>query len=153
MRRPSVGSRTASRVDYLVCPVCGCGQLWPRGLLSRMSECDFCECALENTIVGTLKQIVALPEALGKHPCECGHPEMRCLPDGVFHCPACRSEVLPVSIPKPTRRIAARRRSLLAAFERIPGSGAGTPDEEGDRRMASGGSSGDRSQSSNGLEV
>ena len=25
----------------------------------------------------------------------CGHPEMRCLPDGVFHCPSCDSEVLP----------------------------------------------------------
>ena len=31
---------------------------------------------------------------------ECGHPEMRTLPDGVYHCPACRSEVLPTkSIP------------------------------------------------------
>lgn len=26
----------------------------------------------------------------------CGHPEMRRLPDGVFHCPACGSEVLPI---------------------------------------------------------
>ena len=26
---------------------------------------------------------------------ECGHPEMCRLPDGVFHCPACGSEVLP----------------------------------------------------------
>jgi hypothetical protein len=44
----------------------------------------------------TLRDIVGLPDALGVHPCECGHPEMRRLPDGVFHCPACRSEVLPV---------------------------------------------------------
>lgn len=51
----------------------------------------------------------------------------------------CRSEVLPISIPKPTRRIAAARR-WLAAFERIPGTSAGTPDEVGARRMASGGS-------------
>ena len=50
-----------------------------------------------NAIVKTLKQIVALPDARGKHPCECGYPEMRCLPDGVFHCPACRAEVLPTS--------------------------------------------------------
>ena len=95
MRRPSIGSPTASRVDYLVCPVCGRGRLRPGGLLSRMAECDFCECAFDHTIVGMLKQIVALPEALGKHPCECGHPEMCCLPDEVFHCPACRSEMLP----------------------------------------------------------
>ena len=125
MRRQIVGSRTTttSKADHLVCPVCECGQLRPRGLLSRMAECDFCKCAFDNTLVRTLKQIVALPEALGKHPCECAHPEMRRLPDGVFHCPACGSEVLPIPIPKP-RRIAARR--SLAAFERIPGSSAGT---------------------------
>ena len=33
--------------------------------------------------------------AVGAHACECGHPKMRCLPDGVYHCPACGSEVLP----------------------------------------------------------
>jgi hypothetical protein len=82
-----------------------------------MAECDFCKCAFDDTLVRTLKQIVALPEALGKHPCECAHPEMRRLPDEVFHCPSCRSEVLPISIPKP-RRIAARR--WLAALERTP---------------------------------
>jgi len=43
----------------------------------------------------TLEQIIALPDALGKHPCECGHPQMRRLPDGAFHCPSCGSEVLP----------------------------------------------------------
>ncbi len=48
-------------------------------------------------MLGALRQIVALPDALGKHACEeCGHPEMRRLPDGTFHCPACRSEVLPI---------------------------------------------------------
>jgi uncharacterized Zn finger protein (UPF0148 family) len=43
-----------------------------------------------------LRQITALPDVLGSHACECGHPEMRCLPDGVFHCPSCGSEVLPI---------------------------------------------------------
>jgi hypothetical protein len=42
----------------------------------------------------TLEQIAVLPDALGAHACESGHPEMRRLPDGVFHCPACGSEVL-----------------------------------------------------------
>jgi ribosomal protein L37AE/L43A len=42
----------------------------------------------------TLEQIASLPEVLGKHACECGHPEMRRLPDGVFHCPACGLEVV-----------------------------------------------------------
>jgi ribosomal protein L37AE/L43A len=43
----------------------------------------------------SLRDIVVLPGALGVHACECGHPEMRRLPDGVYHCPACGSEVLP----------------------------------------------------------
>ena len=105
------------------------------GLSSRLLKCDHCECAFDNTIVETLKQIVAFPEALGKHSCECGHPEMRRLPDGVFHCPVCRAEVLPVSIPEP-RPVAARK--SLAALEQIP-LNLGAPDEEGDRPIASGG--------------
>ena len=44
----------------------------------------------------TLEQVAALPDAIGGHACECGHPEMRRLPDGVFHCVACGSEVLPI---------------------------------------------------------
>jgi hypothetical protein len=44
----------------------------------------------------TLRQITDLPEALGNHACECGHPEMRRLPDGTRHCPSCGSEVVPV---------------------------------------------------------
>jgi len=46
----------------------------------------------------TMEQIIALPDALGKHTCECGHPEMRRLPDGTFHCPSCGSEVLPIEV-------------------------------------------------------
>jgi uncharacterized Zn finger protein (UPF0148 family) len=119
MRRPGDGSATtASRADFLVCPGCGCGQLQPpRSPLSRLLKCDHCECAFDNPIVETLKQIVALPEALGEHSCECGHPEMRRLPDGAFHCPACRAEVLPVSIPVP--RPVAGRRSLATSVQRI----------------------------------
>ena len=45
----------------------------------------------------TLRSISALPDAIGSHACECGHPEMRLLPDGTFHCPACGSEVLPAA--------------------------------------------------------
>jgi ribosomal protein L37AE/L43A len=116
MRRPGVGSPAASGAGEIVCPGCGCGRLQPRGFLSRLAECDRCGRAFEKTIVETLKQIVALPEAPGKHPCECGHPEMRRLPDGVFHCPACRAEVLPASVPEPgpvaTRRsLRSKRRS------------------------------------------
>jgi uncharacterized Zn finger protein (UPF0148 family) len=43
-----------------------------------------------------LRQIIALPDALRSHACECGHPEMRLLPDGTRHCPSCGSEVVPL---------------------------------------------------------
>jgi hypothetical protein len=51
----------------------------------RVLICPHCEAGV---------QINALADALGRHACECGHPEMRRLPDGVFHCPACGSEVI-----------------------------------------------------------
>lgn len=40
-------------------------------------------------------QVIDLPEALGRHACECGHPEMRRLEAGVYRCPACGDEVRP----------------------------------------------------------
>ena len=72
MRRTSV-----SRPHRLVCPACGYGALHPRGPLSRSAYyCESCWCAFGGGIVGTLKQIAALPDALGKHACEeCAHPE------------------------------------------------------------------------------
>jgi hypothetical protein len=42
------------------------------------------------------RQITDLPDTLGSHACECGHPEMRLLPDGTRHCPSCGSEVVPI---------------------------------------------------------
>ncbi len=94
MRRAKVPPRTTtSRPNHLVCPVCGSGELLPRE--SSLAGCDSCGSAFDGAVLGALQQIVALPDALGKHACEeCGHPEMRCLPDGTFHCPACGSEVL-----------------------------------------------------------
>jgi hypothetical protein len=47
----------------------------------------------------TLWRISALPDTIGNHACECGHPEMRRLPDGTYHCPSCGSEVLPIGAP------------------------------------------------------
>ena len=32
---------------------------------------------------------------MGAHACEYGHPVMRRLPENVYRCPACGSEVLP----------------------------------------------------------
>ena len=96
VRRAKVLSyATTSKPGYFVCPGCGSGELFTRG--SDQARCNSCGCAFDGAIVGTLEQIVALPDALGEHACEeCGHPEMRCLPDKTFHCPACGSEVLPI---------------------------------------------------------
>jgi hypothetical protein len=90
-----VRQTSVSRADRLVCPACGHGPLRSRGLFSRSADCESCCRAFDDATVGTLEQIAALPDAQGEHACECGHPEMRSLPDGTFHCPACRSEVVP----------------------------------------------------------
>jgi ribosomal protein L37AE/L43A len=90
-------SRVTSGPNSIVCPACGSGRLETRG--PDLAKCDSCGCDVAGAVVRTLEQIVALPEAVGNHACECGHPEMRCLPDGVVHCPACSSEVIwPASI-------------------------------------------------------
>ncbi len=89
-----VPSRVTSGLDFIVCPACGRGKLEAQGHDS--AECDSCGRAVEGAVVRTLEQIASLPDALGNHACECGHPEMRRLPDGVFHCPACGSEVVPL---------------------------------------------------------
>jgi ribosomal protein L37AE/L43A len=89
-----VPSRTSSGPNSIVCPACGRGELEARG--PDPAECDSCGRGVEGAVLRTLEQIVALPDALGEHACECGHPEMRHLPGGVFHCPACGSEVVPL---------------------------------------------------------
>jgi len=88
-----VPSRAASRVRHIVCPFCESGELVSLG--PDFARCGSCGMPLVGSMLETLGDITGLPDALGAHPCECGHPEMRELPDGVFHCPACRSEVLP----------------------------------------------------------
>ncbi|WP_166174216.1 hypothetical protein [Rubrobacter tropicus] len=77
-----------------VCPFCEARGLRPRGLLAR---CDSCGRVVEADVLETMDEIAALPDAIGGHACECGHPEMRRLPDGVYHCPACGSEVTPAA--------------------------------------------------------
>ena len=87
--------RAASKLGHLICPVCSSGELQQQGS-APLGVCDSCGYAFDGAILGTLEEIVALPDALGKHACECGHPEMRRLPDAAFHCPACGVEVLPI---------------------------------------------------------
>jgi hypothetical protein len=77
----------------MICPFCESGELVSLG--DDFARCGSCGLPLLGSTLETLRDITGLPDALGAHPCECGHPEMRALPDEVFHCPACRSEVLP----------------------------------------------------------
>jgi ribosomal protein L37AE/L43A len=90
-------SRTISRPRHIICPFCGSGELVSVG--PSFARCGSCGLPLLGSALETLRDIVRLPDALGAHPCECGHPEMRRLPDGVYHCPACGSEVLPIEAP------------------------------------------------------
>jgi hypothetical protein len=90
-------SPLASRFDYLICPQCEAGRLYPSGRNSM--TCQSCGIRLRGAMLETLRCISTLPDALGSHACECGHPEMRLLSDGTYHCPACGSEVLPVDVP------------------------------------------------------
>jgi ribosomal protein L37AE/L43A len=83
-----------SRSERLICPVCEAGELHP--FARNCVRCGSCGCILGAAMLLTLEQIINLPDALGRHACECSHPEMRRLPDGAFHCPACGSEVLPI---------------------------------------------------------
>ena len=96
---------TAAKARSLLCPMCEACELRPLGRDS--ARCEACQYVLGGAILGALRQIAALPEALGSHACECGHPEMRRLPDGVYGCPACGAEVLPLSA-TPYRRSEAR---------------------------------------------
>jgi ribosomal protein L37AE/L43A len=87
-------SALSSDTHHIVCPLCEAGELRAFGRAS--ARCGSCGCLLVGTTLEILRKMVGLPDALGSHACECGHPEMRRLPDRVFHCPACGSEVLPV---------------------------------------------------------
>lgn len=98
-------SRTAAMLRRITCPFCESGKLAPFGV--GFARCGSCGMPLVGSMWETLREIAALPDALGGHPCECGHPEMRELPDGVFHCPACGSEVIPVH-PKQNRSVSRR---------------------------------------------
>ncbi len=63
-----------------------------------MDRCDECGRALSKDVLEIIRQIAALPDAVGDHACECSHPETRPLPDGIYRCPACGSEVLPTEL-------------------------------------------------------
>ncbi len=86
----------ASHPHSIFCPVCEPGELRSNG--TSMARYDECGCTLSKDVLEIIRQIAALPDAVGEHACECGHPEMRLLPDGIYRCPACGSEVLPTEL-------------------------------------------------------
>lgn len=89
---------TNTAAQSLTCPFCEVYQLRPFGHNSL--RCESCGGVLSGVLLETLRQIARLPDVIGRHACEeCGHPEMRRLPDDVYWCPACGSEVLPVTAP------------------------------------------------------
>jgi hypothetical protein len=88
------GLSVASRPDSLVCPLCEVSKLRPSGRDSMC--CESCGGHISGAMLEALRQITVLPDALGRHACECGHPQMRLLPDGTYHCPSCGSEVVPI---------------------------------------------------------
>jgi ribosomal protein L37AE/L43A len=98
----NVPSSKLSKVQRYVCPLCESGELVFFG--PDLARCGSCRLPLLGAMLKTLRGIAGLREAIGAHPCECGHPEMRLLPDGVFHCPACGLEVLPVPDSGPESR-------------------------------------------------
>ena len=76
------GSSMASKLCSLVCPLCEAGELNPLG--HDQARCDSCRGSISGAMLEALRQIATLQDAVGSHACECGHPEMRVLPDGVF---------------------------------------------------------------------
>ena len=83
----------ASRPYSIFCPVGESSELSSNG--ASMTRCDECGYALTKDVLEMVRQIAALPEAVGEHACDSGHPQMRLLPDGAYRCLACGSEVLP----------------------------------------------------------
>ena len=74
------------------CPLCGHGEM---GMVHPfLARCTECKDTISYNFFNTLRQIRKLPDAKGEHPCKCGHPETRRLPDGVYRCPSCGSEVV-----------------------------------------------------------
>jgi ribosomal protein L37AE/L43A len=85
----------SGNINSIICPSCGINEL--ERSADGEAHCTGCYHPISTQVLKTLEQIVSLPDAIGSHACECGHPEMRHLADGVLRCPGCGSEILPLS--------------------------------------------------------
>ena len=86
---------TSSTAESLICPCCGINEL--ERSAAGVAHCTRCDRHTSEQMLRTLEQIASLPDAIGSHACDCGHPELRRLADGILWCPGCGSEVVPVS--------------------------------------------------------
>ena len=89
------GIYKSSNTYSIICPCCGIDEL--ERSADGEARCTRCDRPISTQVLKAIEQIVSLPDAIGNHACECGHPEMRHLTDGVLWCPGCGSEVLPLS--------------------------------------------------------
>ena len=88
-------THTSSNAESIICPCCGINEL--ERSAAGVARCARCDRHIGKQMLKTLEQIASLPDAIGSHACDCGHPELRRLADGVLWCPGCGSEVVPVS--------------------------------------------------------
>jgi ribosomal protein L37AE/L43A len=131
-------SALASGSHSIICPSCEAGELRSGG--HNGVQCPVCGYAPSRGLLEALRQIITLPDALGRHACEeCGHPEMRRLPEGVSHCPACGSEVLPTRSNSRTQAVGKSRGHRQGAGGGNPRRGASTEEVQLQARDASAG--------------
>jgi ribosomal protein L37AE/L43A len=75
----------------VTCPLCESGEMFQ--IYPFLARCTGCGETISYGFFNTLRQLENLRDARGKHACECGHPEMRSLPDGTYHCPSCSTDI------------------------------------------------------------
>lgn len=129
-----------SEVYPILCPLCEVDEMLMVG--SSVARCDSCEYTMGGELIGTLRGMTQLPEAVGRHACECGYPEMRLLPDGVYHCPSCGSEVTPADSPPVEWRVGGRSEAYWQGW--LDGRYAQIEDFRGSSRLARWGGAEDR---------
>jgi ribosomal protein L37AE/L43A len=95
-------TQISSTANSIICPYCGIKEL--ERSATGAARCTRCDRPISTQLLKILEQIASLPDAIGSHACECGHPEMRHLADGVLWCPSCGAEVLPL-LPSPVRSV------------------------------------------------
>jgi hypothetical protein len=69
MKRQTIIS---ANTHSIICPCYGINEL--ERSAEGVVHCSRCDRPLSTQMLKTLEQIVSLPDAIGRHACECGHP-------------------------------------------------------------------------------